>query len=92
MVFAFGEKNPGAVAVLTGDLSNIEETKHLAREANGLGALDAVIHNNCVYQAYAKEIFAVNTLAPYVLTCLMQKPKRLVYLKRRLAVVKVSEN
>ncbi|HEX8292166.1 MAG TPA: hypothetical protein VF570_10445, partial [Pyrinomonadaceae bacterium] len=28
----------------------------------------------------AEEIFAVNTLAPYVLTCLMRRPKRLVYL------------
>src|SRR5581483_3108166 len=45
-----------------------------------LGALDAVIHNAGVYQVPAKEIFAVNTLAPYILTCLIQKPKRLIYL------------
>jgi NAD(P)-dependent dehydrogenase (short-subunit alcohol dehydrogenase family) len=73
-------RNPGAEGVLTADLSNIEETKNLAVEANRLGAFDAVIHNAGVYQVSAKEIFAVNTLAPYVLTCLMQKPKRLIYL------------
>lgn len=72
--------NPKAKAVLTGNLSSIEETKNLAREVNRFGAFDAVIHNAGVYQTSAKEIFAVNTLAPYVLTCLIQKPKRLIYL------------
>lgn len=74
------KKNPGADAVVTGDLSSLEEVKHLAREVNNLGAFDVVIHNAGVYQASAKEIFAVNTLAPYVLTCLVQKPARLIYL------------
>jgi NAD(P)-dependent dehydrogenase (short-subunit alcohol dehydrogenase family) len=73
-------KNPGAASVVTGDLSSIEETKALAREVNKLGTFDAVIHNAGVYQAPAKDIFAVNVLAPYVLTCLVQKPKRLIYL------------
>ena len=73
-------KAQGAVSVLTGDLSNIEETKKLAHEVNRIGTLDAVIHNAGVYQASAKEIFAVNTLAPYILTCLIQRPKRLIYL------------
>ena len=73
-------KVPEAGTVLTGDLSNIEETKNLAREVNGLGTFDAVIHNAGVYQVSAKDIFAVNTLAPYILTCLIQKPKRLIYL------------
>jgi len=47
---------------------------------NALGTFDTVIHNAGVYQTSAKEIFAVNTLAPYILTYLIQKPKRLVYL------------
>jgi NAD(P)-dependent dehydrogenase (short-subunit alcohol dehydrogenase family) len=71
---------PQAQTVVTGDLSSVEETKNLAREVNGLGSFDVVIHNAGVYQASAKEIFAVNTLAPYILTCLIQKPKRLIYL------------
>ena len=74
------QKNRGADAVLTGDLSNLEETKSLAREVNKSGPFDAVIHNAGVYRTSAKEIFTVNTLASYVLTCLIQKPKRLIYL------------
>jgi len=71
---------PRAAHVIVGDLSNIDETKALADEANRLGQFDAVIHNAGVYQAPPKEIFAVNMIAPYVLTCLIQKPKRLIYL------------
>jgi len=69
-----------AESILTGDLSNLEETKILAREVNKLGMFDAVIHNAGVYRASAQDIFTVNTLAPYVLTCLIKKPKRLIYL------------
>lgn len=71
---------PGAEAVLTGDLSSIEETVKLAGLVNELGSFDAVIHNAGVYRAPAEEVFTVNTLAPYILTCLIQKPGRLVYL------------
>ena len=74
------KKNPNAEAVLIGDLTDLDETKKLALEVNKMGAFDAVIHNAGVYQVSAKEIFAVNTLAPYVLTCLIKKPKRLIYL------------
>ncbi len=74
------QKNPGAESVITGDLSNMEQTKNVAQKANALGTFDAVIHNAGVYQTSSKEIFAVNTLAPYILTCLIQKPKRLIYL------------
>ncbi len=74
------EKVPGAEHVIVGDLSDIDETKNVACEANALGRFDAVIHNAGVYQAPPKEIFMVNTIAPYVLTCLIEKPKRLIYL------------
>lgn len=73
-------KSPGAESVLTGDLTDIEETKNLAHEVNRSGAFDVVIHNAGVYQDSAKEVFAVNVLAPYILTCLVQKPSRLIYL------------
>lgn len=73
-------RNPGAAAVLIGDLTSIEATKNLALQVNALGAFDAVIHNAGVYQASAKEVFAVNTLAPYILTCLVQRPGQLIYL------------
>jgi NAD(P)-dependent dehydrogenase (short-subunit alcohol dehydrogenase family) len=71
---------PGAEHVIVGDLSDIDETKNVAYEANALGRFDAVIHNAGVYRVSPKEIFMVNTIAPYVLTCLIQKPKRLIYL------------
>ena len=74
------KKNPAAMTILTGDLSKIGETKDLAEQVNQLVKFDAVIHNAGAYQTSSKEIFAVNTLAPYILTCLIQKPNRLIYL------------
>lgn len=71
---------PDAEEVLTADLSDIGETKKLAEKVNALGRFDAIIHNAGVYQVSNELIFAVNTLAPYVLTCQIQKPGRLVYL------------
>jgi NAD(P)-dependent dehydrogenase (short-subunit alcohol dehydrogenase family) len=71
---------PGAEHVLSGDLSDIDETKKVAYEANALGRFDAVIHNAGVYRAPSNEMFMVNTIAPYVLTCLIGKPGRLIYL------------
>jgi NAD(P)-dependent dehydrogenase (short-subunit alcohol dehydrogenase family) len=73
-------KLPEAEKVLTGDLSNIEETIKFADQVNNSGSFDAVIHNAGVYRTSTKEILHVNTLAPYILTCLIQKPKRLIYL------------
>jgi NAD(P)-dependent dehydrogenase (short-subunit alcohol dehydrogenase family) len=74
------DKVPGAEDVVTADLTSIADTKELAAKVNELGQFDAVIHNAGVYQSSPKEIFMVNTLAPYILTCLMQRPKRLIYL------------
>jgi NAD(P)-dependent dehydrogenase (short-subunit alcohol dehydrogenase family) len=73
-------KLPGAERVLSADLSSMEETKELASKVNALGTFDVIIHNAGVFRTSAKEIFAVNTLAPYILTCLIEKPKRLIYL------------
>ncbi len=71
---------PRAEHIISGDLTDIDEAKNVAYEANALGQFDAVIHNAGVYQAPPKEIFIVNTIAPYLLTCLIHKPKRLIYL------------
>jgi NAD(P)-dependent dehydrogenase (short-subunit alcohol dehydrogenase family) len=78
---------PGAEAVLVADLSSIDETRALAAAADQLGPYDVVIHNAGVFRGVERipgksglpTLFAVNTLAPYVLTCLMTLPKRLVY-------------
>jgi NAD(P)-dependent dehydrogenase (short-subunit alcohol dehydrogenase family) len=72
--------NPGAANVLIADLSNIDETKELAANVNAIGNFDAVIHNAGLYQVSNELILLVNTLAPYILTCLIQKPKRIIYL------------
>lgn len=79
---------PKAAGVLTGDLANIAETRELARQANASGRFDVVIHNAAVgYQEPRIEtvdglehVFAVNALAPYLLTALIEPPQRLVYL------------
>ncbi|HVV56074.1 MAG TPA: SDR family NAD(P)-dependent oxidoreductase, partial [Mucilaginibacter sp.] len=82
------QQAPGAENVLIADLANMHETKELASKANALGAFDAVIHNAGVYQVPRNSVtvdglpllLAVNTLAPYILTCLMHRPKRLIYM------------
>jgi NAD(P)-dependent dehydrogenase (short-subunit alcohol dehydrogenase family) len=80
---------PGAEKCVVGDLSSIARMRKVAADANALGHFDAVIHNAGVgYQSPKKVVtedglpleFAVNTLAPYILTALIQRPTRLVYL------------
>lgn len=73
-------KIPGANVVLTADLSDINQTKKLAEQVNELGTFDAVIHNAGVWKASADTVLSVNLIAPYILTALINKPKRLVYL------------
>jgi NAD(P)-dependent dehydrogenase (short-subunit alcohol dehydrogenase family) len=71
---------PGATGALAADLSDIEETKRLAAQVNALGRFDAVIHNAAVYQTHSEDILTVNVFAPYILTCLIEQPKRLIYM------------
>lgn len=73
-------KVPGAEGVVTGDLESLEETILLAEKMNAFGTFDAIIHNAGLYTASPKQLFAVNTLAPYILTSLIHKPQRLIYL------------
>ena len=74
------KKIPGAEAIVSADLSNIDETKQLANDVNALGSFDAVIHNAGVYRASGEVIVNVNMLAPYILTSLITPHKRLIYL------------
>lgn len=84
---------PGAAGVLCADLASIAAVKGLAAAADARGAFDAVIHNAAVgYREKHRvatadrlsHVFAVNTLAPYILTALMLRPKRLVYVSSEL--------
>ncbi len=67
----------GATAVV-GDLSDVEQTRGIARDVNRLGPMDAVIHNAGVYTG--SDVMPVNIVAPYLLTALIDRPQRLVYL------------
>lgn len=71
---------PHAEHVIAGDLTDIDQIRHVADQANALGQFDAVIHNAGVYRASPRDILRVNLLAPYILTCLIPRPKRLIYL------------
>ena len=72
--------NPNAKSVLTGDLNNLAEVKELAAQVNNLSPFDAIIHNAGVYDAESEVITNVNVLAPFILTSLIDPPRRLIYL------------
>ena len=80
---------PRAEAVVVGDVSTIAAMRHVADQANRQGRFEAVIHNVGIGYRESRrvetadrlsELWAVNVLAPYMLTALMRKPGRLVYL------------
>ena len=85
---ALADLAPRAAGVVIGDLASAKETRALADQVNKIGRMDAVIHNAGIYRepdrgptpdGHAK-VLAVNTLAPYILTQLIERPERLVYL------------
>lgn len=77
-----------AAGCVVGDLSSAAETRALAEQANAFGRFDAIIHNAGVMslpdRAPTPEdqatVMAVNVLAPYMLTCRIMPPGRLIYL------------
>jgi NAD(P)-dependent dehydrogenase (short-subunit alcohol dehydrogenase family) len=80
---------PGMSDIAVGDLSLADETRMVADQVNALGRFDAIIHNAGVgYREPRKittadghaRVLAVNVLAPYLLTALIDRPGRLVYL------------
>ena len=85
---ALSDLAPDAAGVVIGDLSSAAQTRELAGQVNQIGRMDAVIHNAGIYlepsrattaEGHAKTL-AVNTLAPYLLTALIDRPGRLIYL------------
>jgi NAD(P)-dependent dehydrogenase (short-subunit alcohol dehydrogenase family) len=96
VLHARSEKRAAALAnvasrsagVVIGDLSSAVETRAIAEQVNRIGRMDAVIHNAGIYmepgrgttpESHARTL-AVNTLAPYMLTALMERPDRLIYI------------
>ena len=80
---------PQALEIVTGDLSTVRGAREVAGQVNRLGRFDAVIHNAGIGYREPKrvetedgvpEVFATNVLAPFVLTALIERPARLVYL------------
>jgi NAD(P)-dependent dehydrogenase (short-subunit alcohol dehydrogenase family) len=67
----------GASAVV-GDLADLDQTRAVADQVNRLGPLDAAIHNAGV--GSGPHVLPVNVVAPYLLTALIHRPQRLVYL------------
>jgi NAD(P)-dependent dehydrogenase (short-subunit alcohol dehydrogenase family) len=85
---ALADLAPGSAGLVVGDLRSAAETRHVADQVNALGRMDAVIHNAGVYAERSRGdtpeghavTLAVNALAPYILTALIDRPRRLVYL------------
>lgn len=73
---------------MVGDLQSGAETRAIADQVNAIGRMDAMIHNAGVYTQRSRgstpeghaATLAINTLAPYMLTALIGRPGRLVYL------------
>jgi len=86
VVHARSEKRLAAVRALVddgaesvvGDLADLGEIRGIAEQVNGLGRMDAVIHNAGVVSG--SQVLPVNVVAPYLLTALIRLPQRLVYL------------
>lgn len=85
---ALGDLAARAGHVVVGDLSSAAETRSLAEQVNSIGRMDAVIHNAGTYleptrgttpEGHARTL-AVNTFAPYLLTALIDRPGRLIFL------------
>ncbi|MFS2221410.1 SDR family NAD(P)-dependent oxidoreductase [Pantoea sp. B65] len=83
------QKIPEAEGGVYGDFASLKQVRSLAEQANKLGRFDAVIHNAAIGTRESSlkksadgypEVLAINTLAPYVLTALIQKPGRLIYM------------
>jgi NAD(P)-dependent dehydrogenase (short-subunit alcohol dehydrogenase family) len=80
---------PGAKGAVLGDFSTIAGAKSVAERVNRLGRFNAVIHNTGIgyreprrveTESGVPSVFAINVLAPYVLTVLIERPDRLIYL------------
>ena len=68
----------GGASAVVGDLADLDQTGAVAERVNRLGRVDTVIHNAGIYNG--RHIMPVNIVAPYLLTALIHRPQRLVYL------------
>lgn len=73
------KENPQAKGVIVGDLSQLNDIKSIAEQVNGLGKFDTIIHNAGVSTPDSFLTSRVNVEAPYMLTALINKPNRIIY-------------
>ena len=80
---------PGAEAALHGDFESLAQIRDLARQANASGPFDSIVHNAGLGDDETERVltgdglsrlFSINVLAPYMLTALIQRPQRLIYM------------
>lgn len=89
---ALDDLAPHSAGIVIGDLRSAAETRSIAEQVNAIGRMDAVIHNAGIYSERSRNptpeghagLLAVNTLAPYLLTALIERPGRLIYLSSAL--------
>ena len=87
-VSTFDDIASRSAGVIVGDLGSAVDVHSIAVQVNAIGRMDAVIHNAAIWSTTGRSptpenhatILAVNTLAPYMLTALIERPRRLVYL------------
>jgi NAD(P)-dependent dehydrogenase (short-subunit alcohol dehydrogenase family) len=85
---ALSDLATACAGIVIGDLQSASETRSIAEQVNGIGRMDAVIHNAGIYRERTRgmtpeghaTLLAINALAPYMLTALIERPSRLVYL------------
>jgi NAD(P)-dependent dehydrogenase (short-subunit alcohol dehydrogenase family) len=75
---AVGELLDRGALPVVGNLADPDQTRDVAAQVNRLGRMDAVIHNAGVYTG--PTVLPVNVVAPYLLTALVDRPQRLIYL------------
>jgi NAD(P)-dependent dehydrogenase (short-subunit alcohol dehydrogenase family) len=72
-----------------GDASRLKDLQRIAGQLNRMGRFDAVIHNvgigyreprRILTEGGLPHVLAINVIAPYVLTALLERPTRLIYL------------
>jgi NAD(P)-dependent dehydrogenase (short-subunit alcohol dehydrogenase family) len=75
--------------IIIGDASRLKDLRRIAEQVNRMGRFDAVIHNvgigyreprRILTEDGLPHVFAINVIAPYVLTALIKRPTRLIYL------------
>lgn len=85
---AAAQANPRASAVIIGQFDSLASTRVFADAACEQGKYDAVIHNAALGPRFEdrhdtidglEQVFHVNVVTPYLLTCLMPLPSRLIY-------------